>query len=241
MILHIELNLSNIYESDSVRKSVNILSLKWNQSETLMLLKFVISVSTVVLVVLVFVYHRLDLSLYCIDNSIDDWRIGLTHPRIFIIVIECFICAIHPFPGKLVVKATEERLTVIPQSADDAANVSYATTETLTHSIPLDIFLSVPMFARLYLLCRVLVLHSKLVTDASSQSLGYLNRITFDFRFVFKSSMTKSPELVLACLICLLFIIASWCLKACEYHLSPEKFGFFNSMWLVAITFLTVG
>lgn len=53
--------------------------------------------------------------------------------------------------------------------------------------------------------------------------------------------MTQCPEYVLALLILILFLMASWGLKACEYHVNSEKFGFLNSMWLVAITFLTVG
>ena len=35
---------------------------------------------------------------------------------------------------------------------------------------------------RLYLICRVMLLHSKLFTDASSRSIGALNRINFNTR-----------------------------------------------------------
>ena len=40
------------------------------------------------------------------------------------------------------------------------------------------------LVARLYLICRVMLLHSKLFTDASSRSIGALNRINFNTRSV---------------------------------------------------------
>lgn len=42
----------------------------------------------------------------------------------------------------------------------------------------LDMVLSVPMFLRLYLIARVMLLHSKLFTDASSRSIGALNKVS---------------------------------------------------------------
>ena len=50
--------------------------------------------------------------------------------------------------------------------------------------VPIDVALSLPMFLRLYLICRVMLLHSKLFTDASSRSIGALNRINFNTRWV---------------------------------------------------------
>jgi potassium intermediate/small conductance calcium-activated channel subfamily N protein 3 len=61
-------------------------------------LKIMISVTTVNLVGLVFYYHRLDLNLYAINNSLDNWRVGLTAWKIILILLEALICAIHPFP-----------------------------------------------------------------------------------------------------------------------------------------------
>jgi hypothetical protein len=120
-------------------------------------------------------------------------------------------------------------------------NGTIAKVDSMKDSVPLDILLAVPMFSRLYLLGRLLMLHSRLVTDASSQSLGYLNRISFNFRFVFKAFMSQNPEYVLTCITTITFLMASWSLKACEYHVDAEKFGLLNSMWMIAITFLTVG
>jgi hypothetical protein len=69
-----------------------------------LLLKATITFTTIILVGLVFYYHRIDLSLYCVDNSIDDWRIALTRRKIFAIIFEAFICMIHPIPGHFLVE-----------------------------------------------------------------------------------------------------------------------------------------
>ena len=45
------------------------------------------------------------------------------------------------------------------------------------------------LVSRLYLICRVMLLHSKLFTDASSRSIGALNRINFNTRSVVCTSL----------------------------------------------------
>lgn len=82
--------------------------------------------------------------------------------------------------------------------------------------VPYDVTLSLPMFFRLYLICRVMLLHSKLFTDASSRSIGALNRINFNTRFVLKTLMTICPGTVLLVFMVSLWIIASWTLRQCE-------------------------
>lgn len=86
----------------------------------------------------------------------------------------------------------------------------------LSSVVSIDILLSLPMFLRLYLIARVMLLHSKLFTDASSRSIGALNRINFDTKFVMKTLMTICPGTVLLVNILSLWIIASWFLRACE-------------------------
>ena len=80
----------------------------------------------------------------------------------------------------------------------------------------MDLLLSLPMFLRLYLICRVMLLHSRLFTDASSRSIGALNRISFNTRFVLKTLMTICPGTVLLVVMLSMWIIASWTLRACE-------------------------
>ncbi|KAF6769525.1 hypothetical protein AHF37_12491 [Paragonimus kellicotti] len=82
--------------------------------------------------------------------------------------------------------------------------------------VSVDLILSVPMFFRLYLLFRVMLLHSKLFTDAGSRSIGAMNKVNFDMRFIFKTLMTMCPGKLLLGFILFLWIIYSWSLRVCE-------------------------
>jgi potassium intermediate/small conductance calcium-activated channel subfamily N len=242
ILLMIGLIEFNFYHQFEIKKNLIIKNKFSNESpsyqETYLeiVLKCFISFSTIGLVFCVFIYHYVQTKIFCIDNSIEDWRIAVTPIRIFLILFECLVCSIHPIPGYLNVSFNSEVI-----STSVVNNTTITTVKSVTDLVPLNIILSIPMFARLYLLPRIVLLNSKLINDASSQSLGYLNRITFNFRFVFKAFMTQCPEYVLMILIFILFLITSWGLRACEYYADPHKFGLMNSMWFVAITFLTVG
>ncbi|XP_076393394.1 small conductance calcium-activated potassium channel isoform X3 [Megachile rotundata] len=190
-------------------------------------LKTLISVSTVILLGLIFAYHALEVQLFMIDNCADDWRIAMTWQRIAQISLELVICAIHPIPGEYYFLWT----TKLANKGGDFGS----------KWVPYDVTLSLPMFFRLYLICRVMLLHSKLFTDASSRSIGALNRINFNTRFVLKTLMTICPGTVLLVFMVSLWIIASWTLRQCERFHDEEHANLLNAMWLIAITFLSVG
>ncbi|CAD6221886.1 GSCOCG00005222001-RA-CDS [Cotesia congregata] len=190
-------------------------------------LKTLITVSTVILLGLIFAYHALEVQLFMIDNCADDWRIAMTWQRISQITIELTICAIHPIPGEYYFLWT----TKLANKGGDIGS----------QWVPYDVTLSLPMFLRLYLICRVMLLHSKLFTDASSRSIGALNRINFNTRFVLKTLMTICPGTVLLVFMVSLWIIASWTLRQCERFHDEEHANLLNAMWLIAITFLSVG
>ncbi|XP_061696343.1 small conductance calcium-activated potassium channel protein 1a isoform X1 [Syngnathoides biaculeatus] len=191
-------------------------------------LKCLISLSTVILLGLIIMYHAREIQLFMVDNGADDWRIAMTYERIFFIVLELLVCAIHPIPGQYVF-TWKARLafTYAPSVAD--ADV--------------DIILSIPMFLRLYLIGRVMLLHSKLFTDASSRSIGALNKINFNTRFVMKTLMTICPGTVLLVFSISSWIIAAWTVRVCErYHDKQEvTSNFLGAMWLISITFLSIG
>ncbi|XP_056115655.1 small conductance calcium-activated potassium channel protein 1b isoform X1 [Rhinichthys klamathensis goyatoka] len=191
-------------------------------------LKCLISLSTVILLCLIIMYHAREIQLFMVDNGADDWRIAMTYERIFFIVLELLVCAIHPIPGQYVFTWTARlAYTYLPSVAD--ADV--------------DIILSIPMFLRLYLIGRVMLLHSKLFTDASSRSIGALNKINFNTRFVMKTLMTICPGTVLLVFSISSWIIAAWTVHVCErYHDKLEvTSNFLGAMWLISITFLSIG
>ncbi|XP_076261248.1 small conductance calcium-activated potassium channel isoform X2 [Rhynchophorus ferrugineus] len=191
-------------------------------------LKTLISVSTVILLGLIVAYHALEVQLFMIDNCADDWRIAMTWQRICQISMELIICAVHPIPGHYRFVWT----TKLANRQNGGIG---------SKCVPYDVPLSLPMFLRLYLICRVMLLHSKLFTDASSRSIGALNRINFNTRFVLKTLMTICPGTVLLVFMVSLWIIASWTLRQCERFHDEEHANLLNAMWLIAITFLSVG
>ncbi|XP_062897939.1 small conductance calcium-activated potassium channel protein 3-like isoform X3 [Mobula hypostoma] len=191
-------------------------------------LKCLISFSTFILLGLVIAYHAREVQLFMIDNGADDWRIAMTYERIFLISLEMVVCAIHPVPGRYMFH-WKARLAF-----------SYTMSETWAD---VDIILSIPMFLRLYLIARVMLLHSKLFTDASSRSIGALNKINFNTRFVMKTLMTICPGTVLLVFSISLWIIAAWTVRVCErYHDNQDvTSNFLGAMWLISITFLSIG
>ncbi|XP_056319942.1 small conductance calcium-activated potassium channel protein 1b isoform X2 [Danio aesculapii] len=191
-------------------------------------LKCLISLSTVILLCLIIMYHAREIQLFMVDNGADDWRIAMTYERILFIVLELLVCAIHPIPGQYVFTWTARLAFTYSPSVADA---------------DVDIILSIPMFLRLYLIGRVMLLHSKLFTDASSRSIGALNKINFNTRFVMKTLMTICPGTVLLVFSISSWIIAAWTVHVCErYHDKVEvTSNFLGAMWLISITFLSIG
>lgn len=88
------------------------------QDDTLInwLIKLLISITTVILLILIIYYHKLDLTLFSLKNSVYDWHIGLTKKRIGLILIELIICSIHPFPRYFRPKWTYTSITTNSES-----------------------------------------------------------------------------------------------------------------------------
>ncbi|VDL97604.1 unnamed protein product [Schistocephalus solidus] len=100
----------------------------------------------------------------------------------------------------------------VPSAANTGPYVMFPTNRV----VPVDIFLSLPMFLRLYLVFRVVVLHSKLFTDTGSRSIGAMNKVSIDTPFIFKTFMTISPGTILVGFILGFWLVLSWTLRVCE-------------------------
>lgn len=186
MIVETELTMANVYRKDHVSSFV---------------LKSLISLSTFILVCLILAYHALEIQLFAVDNCVEDWRIAISWKRLSQLMTELLVCVVHPIPGNF-------HFTWYTMKYDGS--------ELFENVVPVDILLSLPMFLRLYLIARVMLLHSRLFTDASSRSIGALNRISFDTRFVLKTLMTICPGTVMLVFMLSLWIIGSWILRSCE-------------------------
>lgn len=129
-----------------------------------LLLKATLSFTTIILVGLVFYYHRIDLNLYCVDNSIDDWRIAMTRKKMFLIILEAFICMVHPIPGHFIIEWGSQYVKKIetdfssnnPYRSSQASSPSNSTATPMmiistTNAtvlnqpyVPIDVMLSLP-------------------------------------------------------------------------------------------------
>nr|CAD2194319.1 unnamed protein product [Meloidogyne enterolobii] len=191
--------------------------------------KTVILLSTIILVGLVVKYHVHEIQLFMNANSAEDWQIALTCRKSMQIIIEVVACAICPLPVQL------------------DGNFW----PTVPKRMPLDVLFSILMFFRLYWLCRVMLLHSRLFTDAASRSIAGLNRVKTDAKFILKTLMTICPGTVLMLFTASLWMIGGYILRLCERHNSIEDptlnfhaekhQSYLNSLWLVAVTFLSIG
>ncbi|UJR17564.1 hypothetical protein I4U23_004460 [Adineta vaga] len=203
---------------------------RFNQvdEQRIIIIRPLISCSSVILVGLVLYYHMLDIRLYAINNHIADWRVTLKIRGIIIVICEIVICIIHPFPY----------ISKISSSNDDF--------------VWIDMILTLPMFARLYLIARSVTLHSPLVDAASSRSIGYLNRVPMTISFILRAFLQTYPGLCWSCLMTTILFIASWSLHACEkgmwlpiqtLSLQPISYtsSFANATWFSIVTFTTVG
>ncbi|KAK3606283.1 hypothetical protein CHS0354_037960 [Potamilus streckersoni] len=211
MVLETEFTMAHVYTKESFPSIV---------------LKSLITISTVILLGLILAYHALEVQLFAIDSCVEDWQIAISWRRAVQLTVEILVCAVHPVPGNFMFTWKTMHSNGI---------------QLLSREVSVDILLSLPMFLRLYLICRVMLLHSKLFTDASSRSIGALNRINFDTRFVLKTLMTICPGTVLLVFMLSLWIIASWLVRACESHHDENHANILNSMWMIAITFLSIG
>ncbi|XP_070702560.1 small conductance calcium-activated potassium channel protein 1-like [Pempheris klunzingeri] len=192
-------------------------------------LKSVISISTIILVGLIIAYHCCEVQLYVHDIGAEDWRIAMTTDRLALVALELAAVAIHPYPVGL--------MAYFQQTFHHTrSRLSLSETE-------LEIILALPMFLRLYLLGRAMMLHSRLFTDTASRSIGALNKIHFNTRFVGKTLMTTYPGTVLMIFSVSLWIVAAWGLHVCERHHNYRDLSsnYMEALWMVSVTFLSIG
>ncbi|XP_037641708.1 intermediate conductance calcium-activated potassium channel protein 4 [Sebastes umbrosus] len=218
-----------------------------------------ISLSTGCLLLLIIAFHYKDIRLFVIENNQVDWRIAMSSHRVLVITLELLVCVIHPVGEYWEVNFHANSSSSAPHC------VSKHHGEALMN---MELLLSMLMFLRLYLVHRTILLHSKVLLSASYRSIGSLNNINFTFRFVLKILMDKYPARTLLVFILGFWVTASWMLTLCERqpqattgHMDTAAgtgridtdagtgrmdtaagIGRMDTaMWLIAITFLTVG
>ncbi|GAA6109974.1 intermediate conductance calcium-activated potassium channel protein 4 isoform X2 [Tachysurus ichikawai] len=198
-----------------------------------------ISFSTGCLLILIIAFHYKDVRLFIIDHNQVDWRIAMTTNRVLCISLELLVCSLHPvgiYLGPLT-SGTNSSFSTLPPVTTPLCLCS----SPMETWLELELVLSALMFLRLYLVHRAILLHSKVLLSASYRSIGSLNNINFTFRFVLKVLMNKYPARTLLVFIMLFWFTSAWMLRLCERQAQVETGGMGTALWLIAITFLTVG
>ena len=103
--------------------------------------KLLISITTLVLMVFIVYFHYYDIRLYCVNNSIEHWRVGLTGKKLFVILLELFICGIHPFPRYLPKDTFSMQQ---PQIINATTTSDSSGSSNNLNPVPFDIYLSLP-------------------------------------------------------------------------------------------------
>jgi potassium intermediate/small conductance calcium-activated channel subfamily N protein 3 len=141
-------------------------------------------------------------------NFINNWIFGIRKKFILKLIIELFICSIHPIPGDF----------HFYWKKSNEFNIAY---------VSVDEVLSVPMFFRVYLIWRVYLLYSN-IFDLKFRIVAALNSIKFSERFIFKILMNFYPMRCLLIFNLLFFLSASWILRLFERLFPKRKINFFN-------------
>ncbi|XP_078511622.1 intermediate conductance calcium-activated potassium channel protein 4 [Lissotriton helveticus] len=186
------------------------------------IMRCAISFCTGLLLLLIVAFHTKEIQLFMNDNSLEDWQIAVNAKKVGWILLELLVCLIHPFP-------TGRDCGL----QDDPSNARFLS--------DMDTILSILMFLRIYLLPRTILLYSRVLVDASYRSIGSLNKIKFQYQFVLKILMNTYPGRLLLILTMGLWVIASWTLSVCERQNFNETEHLTDAMWLIPITFLTIG
>ncbi|XP_064599448.1 small conductance calcium-activated potassium channel protein 2-like isoform X2 [Liolophura sinensis] len=186
-------------------------------------IKMMISISTIALLIAIIANYVTMIQLRMIYQGLFEWQLVMHTCDWVCLFTELIICLVHPLPGNVVIY-------YFPQLGSP-------------HLVSLDAILSIWMMLRLYLIGKFMVAHSHLLSDTSIQSFGALSRVKINAMFVFKALMSTNPGSVLIAIMALMFVVDSWAMRTCEIYYDPENpfGGFPSSMWLIAITFLTVG
>ncbi len=123
--------------------------------------------------------------------------------------------------------------------------------------VALYILLRGCMFLRLFLLCRALTLHSRFNSSLyNALTLSRFNwtmhseslasntwNISTNFQFVCKNLLLDYPVSMISAVFFITLFIAGFFMHTCEtiYKIEENPLNYPDSLWLVVITFLTVG
>ncbi|XP_054444416.1 intermediate conductance calcium-activated potassium channel protein 4 [Pteronotus mesoamericanus] len=195
----------------------------------LFLVKCIISISTFLLLCFILAFHAKEVQLFMTDNGLRDWRVALTGRQVAQIVLELAVCGLHPVPLRG------------PPCTQGSGAPSIAMQSWPGFLSQGEALLSLAMLLRLYLVPRAVLLRSGVLLNASYRSIGALNQVRFRHWFVAKLYMNTHPGRLLLCLTLGLWVTTAWVLSVAERQAVNATGHLSDTLWLIPITFLTIG
>nr|XP_008518297.1 PREDICTED: intermediate conductance calcium-activated potassium channel protein 4 isoform X2 [Equus przewalskii] len=195
----------------------------------LFLVQCLISISTFLLLCLILAFHAKEVQLFMTDNGLRDWRVALTGRQAAQIALELVVCGLHPVPVR-----------GLPCALGSGA-LPPATQSWPSFLSQGEALLSLAMLLRLYLVPRAVLLRSGVLLNASYRSIGALNQVRFRHWFVAKLYMNTHPGRLLLCLTLGLWLTTAWVLSVAERQGVNATGQLSDTLWLIPITFLTIG
>ncbi|CAF1029460.1 unnamed protein product [Rotaria sordida] len=182
-------------------------------------LKLIITITTVILLALIFYYHYLDMNLYSYRNMLEDWRIELTNRKILLIILEISICAVHPIPRSYP-QSNSEKINLTSIQSDSSSPNPYSLSYTAV-----DVGLGLPSIATIVGLIGLLL--SAILIAILTQKLLLTRKQKYVHTFVLNTRLEKKRKNQAANII--KFAIKVWYLKrrnkstSIEYFLTQRK------------------
>ncbi|KAI6213564.1 hypothetical protein M3Y94_00164700 [Aphelenchoides besseyi] len=204
-------------------------------------LRISIVLSTLVLDCLIVAYHWTEVAIISADTGHS--ALCMTQRRRIKLILELLICTICPCAGS---STTVEQSDLISEVSRPPV-LSGGELLGLNAHIPLNVFLTMPMFARLYLLARFMVLHSALMQSAGTRTIASLNQIPVNFPFVLKSMLGERPLTLVIVVSVTYWASATWLITQCERFATerdpylPTTNFLFDYAWFEAVTFFAIG
>ncbi|XP_029411356.1 intermediate conductance calcium-activated potassium channel protein 4 isoform X2 [Nannospalax galili] len=195
----------------------------------LLLVKCLITLSTAFLLCLIVAFHAKEVQLFMTDNGLRDWRVALTRRQAAQIILELMVCGLHPVP----MRSPQCALAREAQDADTQPWPCFLGEG--------EALLSLAMLLRLYLVPRAVLLRSGVLLNASYRSIGALNQVRFRHWFVAKLYMNTHPGRLLLGLTLGLWVTTAWVLSVAERQTVNATGHLTDTLWLIPITFLTIG
>ncbi|KAE9552605.1 hypothetical protein FO519_004187 [Halicephalobus sp. NKZ332] len=187
-------------------------------------------VLTLTLDCLIVFYHFSDLQVMSVDTGQNVIHFGFASFRTFKIALELLICSICPIPYT---------------STVEWPVLSSPVTEMKKANVPIHVILTLPMFLRLYLVARYIVIHSVTVKDAATRAIASLNQISVNFPYVFKTMICEKPMTVVFVSGFTFWATMSWMLTQCERYTTgnvhSNMYYLLDYAWFEAVTFFSIG